>query len=69
MLLFGQFAEQIGGVVGVHLLDDVGGALRADIVDERPLRFGIEMFERIGGGLVVELADDARRLRAPRDRR
>ena len=35
LLLFGEFGEQVGRVVGVHLLDDVGGALGADILDQR----------------------------------
>ena len=53
-------AEQIGRVVGIHLFDDVGGALGAEIVDDRALRLGVEMLERVGGGFVVERSDDAR---------
>jgi hypothetical protein len=39
-------------------VDDVGGALGADVVDQVLPRLGIEMFERIGGRFVVELPDD-----------
>ena len=59
MLLRRQFAEQIGRVVGIHLFDDVGGALVPEIVDDRTLRFSIEVFERVGRGFVVERTDDA----------
>ena len=72
-----EFRQQVRGVVRIHLLDDVGGALGADVVDQRLLRVGVEMFEGVGRRLVVELphhrrrfgcgkiADDARR--APKD--
>ena len=57
-----QVAEQIGRVVGVHLFDDVGGALGAEIVDDRTLHVGVEVLERVGSRLVVERADDPRRV-------
>ena len=69
MALFGQIGEQIRSIVGIHLFDDVGRALGADIVDERFARLGIEVFEGVGRGFVVELLDDFQRLPAPRVRR
>ena len=68
LLLFGQFAEQVGGVVGVHLLDDVGGALVPEVLDDRRCVFGVEMLEGVGGGLVVERVARRAPRRAPRDR-
>jgi hypothetical protein len=54
LLFFVEFAEQVGRVVRIHLLDDVGGAFGAEVVDDRLLRFGVEMLERVGGRFVVE---------------
>jgi len=34
LLLFVEFGEEVGRVVGVHFFDDVGGALGADILDQ-----------------------------------
>ncbi len=62
LLCFGEIAEQIGGIVGVHLLDDVGRAFGADFLDDRLLHVGLEMFERVGSGFVVEVPDDTRRV-------
>jgi len=59
LFLLREFAEQVGGVVGVHLFDDVGGALGAEVVDQRALGLRVEVFERVGRVLVVERADDA----------
>ena len=50
----GQLAEQVGGGVGIHLLDDVGGAIVVERLDDRDLDVGIDLFERFGGDFLVD---------------
>ena len=53
-MLLGQIAEEIRGRVGVHLLDDVGGAILVERFDDRDLDVGIELLERLGGDFLVD---------------
>ena len=54
----GQFAEQVGGRVRAHLLNDLGGALGIERLDNRFLHPGRNFFERFGGGRLVERLKD-----------
>ena len=49
-----QLAEQVGRGVGIHLLDDVGGAILVERFDDRHLDVGIDLLERLGGDFLVD---------------
>ena len=49
-----QIAEQVGGRVRIHLLDDVGGAVAVERLDDRDLDVGVDLLERLGGDFLVD---------------
>ena len=55
---FGELAEQVGGGVGIHFLDDVGGAILVERFDDRHLDVGIDLLERLGGHFLVDRLED-----------
>ena len=50
----GQIAQQVGGRVGIHLLDNVGGPLRIQRLDDGLLNFGFDLLQRLGRRLFVQ---------------
>jgi len=52
-----HLVQQVGGLVGLHLFHDVGGALVAEGFQHFGLKFGVEFFERVGDLFIVETAD------------
>ena len=57
--LVGQVGDQVGRVVGRHLLEDVGRAFRREALEDLDLRVRLHLLDRVGGGLVVEGGQDA----------
>ena len=55
LLLGGQLAEQVGGVVGLHRLEHVGGAVAVQGLQDRDLVVLGQLLEDVGEPLVVEL--------------
>ena len=51
-------AQQVGGGIGIHLLHDVGGAVRIERAENRNLHLGIDLFQGLGGDLVVQCLED-----------
>jgi hypothetical protein len=58
LLPLGQLGEQVGGVVRVHLLQDVGGALRRQRGDDLDLVVLGQLLEHVGEALVVQRGGD-----------
>ena len=50
----GIVAEQVGGCVRIHFLDNVGGALGIQRLDDRFLDSGLDFFQRLGGGFLIQ---------------
>src|ERR1700761_6988767 len=57
-LLFAELGEHVGGGAGVHLLDDVRGALGVHALQEFLLNLWLDLFERLGSGLFGEAGED-----------
>jgi len=57
-VIVGEIAEQVGGGVGVHFLDDFGGTLGVERFDDRLLNLGLYFFERFGGHVLIKGAED-----------
>ena len=57
-LLERQFREQVRGVVGLHLLDDIGAALQAEPGQEPDLVLLGHLLEHVGQLLVLQRLDD-----------
>ena len=55
----GQVGDEVGGVVGRHLLEDVGGALGGEALEHLDLGLGLHLLDGVGDGLVVERGQDA----------
>ncbi len=53
-LFRGQLPQQVRGRVRAHLLDDVGGAIGIERLDDGDLRPGVQLFERAGRDLFIE---------------
>ena len=53
-----EVAEEVGGGVGIHFLDDVGGAFGVERFDDRLLDLGLDLFESFGCDIFVEGAED-----------
>jgi hypothetical protein len=53
----GQLVQQVGGVVGVHGLEDVGRPLRGQVREQRALVGLGHLLEHVGEPLVVEAVD------------
>ena len=51
-----HLAEEVGGVVGVHLLEDVGDPGRVEPLDQPELLVLVELLEQLGQALVVHEA-------------
>ncbi len=61
LVSFGQVGQEVGRLVGGHLLEDVGGDLGGRGLDEGRLEPGIlDLLERLGGRLQVEGVEDGR---------
>ena len=50
----GQVGEQVGGVVGRHLVEDLAGLLVGQLEQQRRLVRGVELLEGVGGEVVLE---------------
>ncbi len=50
----GQLGEEVGGGARVHLFDDAGDLLGVEGFDEGLLHLGLDLFEGLGGDLLVE---------------
>src|SRR5208283_3755704 len=57
-LILGEIAQQVGGGVGIHFLDNFGGALGVEGFDDGLLDIGLDFFESFGGNVLVEGAED-----------
>lgn len=57
-LILGEIGEKVGGGVGIHFLDDIGGALGIKRFDDGFLNLGVDLFESFCGDLFVESAED-----------
>ena len=53
-----QLGEQVGRVVGVHLLQDVGGALAVELAEDLDLVVLGQLLQHVGEALVVERGGD-----------
>jgi hypothetical protein len=56
--MFGEFGEQIGGVVRIHRLQYVRGALVGQFVEELDLVVGGQLLQYVGQPVVVERGGD-----------
>jgi hypothetical protein len=56
--IVGEVAEEVGGGVGVHFLNDVGGASGVERFDDGLLDVRLDFFESLGGDIFVEGAED-----------
>ena len=65
-MLVGQVGHEVGGVVGRHLLEDVGRALRREALEDLDLGLGLHLLDRVGDRLVVERRRGRRPGRAAR---
>ncbi|CAM5469607.1 hypothetical protein SALBM135S_04021 [Streptomyces alboniger] len=54
LVLLGQLGEEVGGVVGVHGLQDVGGALLLQLAEDLDLVVLGQLLEDVGEPVVVE---------------
>jgi len=57
-LVVGEVADDVGGVVRVHLGEECGGAALGEVVDDVGLQVVFELGDRVGGLLVVEVLED-----------
>src|SRR6201996_9301298 len=57
-LLLAELGEHVGGGTGVHLLDDVCGALGIHALKEFLLNLWLNLFERFGGGLLGKAGEN-----------
>ncbi len=53
-----KIGEQVGGGVGIHFLDNVGGAFGVERFDDCALNPGLNLFERLGCNIFVKGAED-----------
>jgi hypothetical protein len=56
--ILGEIGEKVGGGVGVHFLNDVGGAFGVEGFDDGFLDAGLDFFESLGGYVFIESAED-----------
>src|SRR5580658_11006030 len=56
--ILGKIGEKVGGGVGIHFLDDVGGAFGIEGFDDGFLDAGFDFFESLGGYVFIESAED-----------
>ena len=56
--LFGEIAEQVGGGVGIHFLDDFGGAARIERLQDGFLNLGFDLFQRFSCHVLIERLKD-----------
>ena len=54
-----QVGDEVRGVVGRHLLEDVGGAFGGEALEHLDLGLGLHLLDRVGDRLVVEGGQDA----------
>jgi hypothetical protein len=54
-----EIGEKVGGGVGIHLLDDVGGAFGVERFDNRALNPGFDLFESLGCNIFIQGAEDS----------
>src|SRR3984885_6528393 len=54
-----KIGEKVGGGIGIHFLDDVGGALRVERFHDGSLNLGGDIFEGFRGDVFVESAEDS----------
>ena len=57
-MILRKVAKKVGGGVGIHFFDDVGGAFGVEGFDNRFLEPGLELFEGFGGNVFVQGAED-----------
>ncbi len=50
----GQLGEQVGGRVGIHHVDDLGGAVAVEGLDDRHLDLRVDLLERVRRHFIVE---------------
>jgi hypothetical protein len=53
-----KIGEKVSRGVGIHFLDDVGGALRVERFHDGSLNLGVDLFEGFRGDVFVESAED-----------
>ena len=53
----GQILKEVGRFVGRHLVEDVGRALFVEVAHDRSLHLGLDLGERFGRRLDVELLE------------
>ncbi len=63
--LLGEVAQDVGRLVGRHLLEEVRGLLGVDLLHHRGLDLGLGLGEGVGRGLGVERGDDRPALHPP----
>ena len=51
-------AQQVGGGIGIHFLDDVGGAVGVQRTENRNLQLGIDLLQGLGGYFLVQSLED-----------
>ena len=60
-----ELVEHVGGLVGRHLLDDVGGLLRLERLEDAHLHVGIDLRQRLPRHLFVDGLEDRAALVGP----
>ena len=60
LLLLGQVGQDVGGLVGLHLLEDVRDLLLGGRLDQGELELGVDLLEGLGGRLQVQHLEDRR---------
>src|SRR5205807_2200103 len=61
----GEVGEEVGGLVGGHRLEDVGGALVVEPGEDLGLHLLARLLEGVGRGLVVEAGEDGLAVATP----